>query len=562
MNPLTILDDYIRAKVDKYFPYPTAREGQKELICDILKSFLSKKKKVVIVEAPTGTGKSVIAYTVTKVLKDFMGDKSTDPDSLILTKTKALQSQYADSFDDAKALWSSSSYGCHIPDTQPFIPIPNKMTTHKRCRMPHSCLYNKAKREFAAAPVGVLNYAYYEVAGHIGWSTNIIVLDECHSLEDIILNAFEASVNLRTLKRYLSEDDFKFIENHFTTLRTTYAVKSKSCPISEIDLDRVKTIILEQGRRFKDEFSKLESLVESGYSLDPKQADRYTYLSKAAEYFGNTYGRLRLIKREEFNNWVAAFPNAYDPREPLENTISFKPLQLTDGINSKVFSNTYILMLSATVCGVKEFASSVRLDESEYDYHEVPYLFPLENRPFYMIGLPALNWSNRLDLLPTYVEMVDTLIDVGHMGQRGIIHSASYANAEFLKENSKHSSRILIPDSSMLRDIRKYLKDDTILVSPAILEGIDLEGDLSQFQIFLKVPYANLGDPWVDRKTQVSDIWYLRDTVIKVIQGAGRSIRSAEDVSPTYMLDSSFDRVLNNGKSMFPSWFMSTIQRP
>ena len=44
-------------------------------------------------------------------------------------------------------------------------------------------------------------------------------------------------------------------------------------------------------------------------------------------------------------------------------------------------------------------------------------------------------------------------------------------------------------------------KDPTILVSPSLMEGIDLVDDLSRFQIIVKVPYASLGDKHVKKKS-------------------------------------------------------------
>ena len=65
------------------------RPGQRETVERVLAAFL-KGKKTVILEAPTGSGKSLIAAAVAK---------SLGLTTMILTQTKQLGQQYIDSFD-------------------------------------------------------------------------------------------------------------------------------------------------------------------------------------------------------------------------------------------------------------------------------------------------------------------------------------------------------------------------------------------------------------------------------------------------------------------------------
>ena len=69
-------------KIYECFPFKNPRKGQIELIEKIIKSFKSGKKHVIL-NAPTGWGKSVIAYTIIK----YFGN------GYILTSQKCLQEQ-------------------------------------------------------------------------------------------------------------------------------------------------------------------------------------------------------------------------------------------------------------------------------------------------------------------------------------------------------------------------------------------------------------------------------------------------------------------------------------
>lgn len=74
-------------EVKKYFPFKKARKHQLETISEI-KEAIDKGYKYIVLEAGTGTGKSVIAATLS----------SMHDSSYILTVTKQLQDQYLHDF--------------------------------------------------------------------------------------------------------------------------------------------------------------------------------------------------------------------------------------------------------------------------------------------------------------------------------------------------------------------------------------------------------------------------------------------------------------------------------
>jgi len=76
-------------QIDNYFPKEKYRDGQKEAIEFILDSY-NNGKKIVILECPTGGGKSAIGMTVADMVNK----------SYYLTVTKILQQQLVDDFGD------------------------------------------------------------------------------------------------------------------------------------------------------------------------------------------------------------------------------------------------------------------------------------------------------------------------------------------------------------------------------------------------------------------------------------------------------------------------------
>ena len=93
-------------------------------------------------------------------------------------------------------------------------------------------------------------------------------------------------------------------------------------------------------------------------------------------------------------------------------------------------------------------------------------------------------------------------------------------------------------------------------MSPSVSEGVDLKDDLARFQIILKVPFGNLGDPWMKAKLTRSGEWYENRASTEVAQMIGRVVRSETDYGITYILDSAFGRI----KKHLPSYVKVAIE--
>ena len=73
------------------------RQGQEEAINSII-NFIEDGDKYIILNAPVGSGKSVIAYVVAKYLEQ------QSYDTYLSTGTKILQDQYIHDFTDVKTI--------------------------------------------------------------------------------------------------------------------------------------------------------------------------------------------------------------------------------------------------------------------------------------------------------------------------------------------------------------------------------------------------------------------------------------------------------------------------
>ena len=111
--------------------------------------------------------------------------------------------------------------------------------------------------------------------------------------------------------------------------------------------------------------------------------------------------------------------------------------------------------------------------------------------------------------------------------------------------------------------IQEHSEDeDGVLLSSSLWEGVDLKDDLSRFQIIAKVPYPNLSEQRTKVKMEKFPLWYKSQTVMKLLQGFGRSIRNEEDWAITYVLDSAARDLLIQSKSRIPKSYHDVLGFP
>jgi len=554
-------------KFDKYFPFEKFREYQKETIDKTITAFESKKKYVIL-EAPTGIGKSAIAYTVGNYYLNTL-----DPDMLgiykrfhgapviVCTKTRQLQKQYEESFNKLERLWSSRHYFCALEPSHKEYYYGSPLCLEK-CPYIGSCAFLSAKQKFMSSDFGVLNYHYYiySLFNEL-FKPKVLILDEAHNIENILCDIFTLNINgehiIDIFKKsseagLLDKVELKHIKNIIRGIIDSKIIDDQLIEFLK-SLKLYVDKIIDNGSK---EISKIKEIWE-GEILDKKIKETAISISKLIIYFENLIDKLnRFIHGDA--EWMISEKNEKD------NKIKFKPLEI-GYLSDRLFnSSKRILLMSATICGVDQFCKDISINRDECSFISTPSIIPIKNRKIFSINVGYINYKNKDEVLPKIVSNMDTMIDniENEKGSvRGIVHSVSYKNANIIKDLSKHKNRMIIPVRDELLDIDNILRiyDNTIVVSPSIMEGIDLKDDLSRFQIFPKVPFLSLEDKWVKTKMERDDVWYIRKAIMNIIQGSGRSIRTDEDWCITVVLDSSFRRLLSQHRRLFSSWYLDAI---
>ena len=118
-------------------------------------------------------------------------------------------------------------------------------------------------------------------------------------------------------------------------------------------------------------------------------------------------------------------------------------------------------------------------------------------------------------------------------------------------KNVKSKRLILAYGEDREKMLKKHMldKNNTVLLSPSMSEGVDLKGKLSEFQVLCKIPFPFLGDKSVKKKMLKWKWWYNVQTLRTIIQSIGRSIRSETDTAVTYILDDDWNKIKTYAKN-------------
>ena len=194
------------------FPYDKPRDCQVEAIDFAIEQFNSGKK-IVIIEAGTGVGKSAIGLTVARKLNQTLDNvEEFEPGSYFLTTQKILQDQYISDFGKRKgcmtSIKSASNYSCSFnrsstcAESLRALRVAEKGSPFwKRCTF--NCNYRNAKTEFLEAKEGVTNFPYFlaetQYSGKIK-PRNVLVIDEAHNAAGELSKFVEITMTERFAK--------------------------------------------------------------------------------------------------------------------------------------------------------------------------------------------------------------------------------------------------------------------------------------------------------------------------------------------------------------------------
>lgn len=542
--------DNLKDKIEEAFPFDEPREGQFELIEYIVNKF-NEGKRFVVVEAPTGSGKSVVGATVAKL----MGN------AYYLTATKILQDQLSSDFGtegkhsiDMKDLKGRNSYECTYfrekADKMLELKIINNQIANKWKTEYFDCADGHCKRKGegrydecdcpyfnaldAAMGSTVCSMNYYSFLYQVHFTNerfsprDVLILDEGHNAEEVLLDFVTLT---------FKEADFP--QTHFPVMDSPaeYAEWMEEAKLAT----RIQSII-----------------VEATKEEDVKKVDQYKNILSRLEQFMAQMG-----DPSNHDKWVVQ-ENVIDSQRILQ----FKPIMVNNYAHDLLFSmGKYVLIMSATILDANVLSRSLGIDREQMAAKRIKSNFPIENRPIYFLPMVKVTGGKRrMDQWgPKLVETVDKIVST-HDSWKGIIHTHNTYIADLIYDTCCESTRYRLTYQRYYNDKKDLLEDhankkNSVIIAPGMHEGIDLRHDLSRFQILCKVPFANFYENiQLKARMDLDNKYYDWLTALKLVQSVGRSVRSKDDWAKTYIIDSTFSWWYKNVESILPAWFTEAVE--
>ena len=523
---------------ESFFPVDYEPTSQQEFILHELNKAKANNYKYIIINASTGSGKSLIAKTISNYIgdtsegyKEFVysdaifeleeDEVDTVPKegSVILTMTKSLQDQYMNLFPECSCLKGKSNYPC-MKNEEVSCDL-GQCVFEKIPFQCEDCIYYNTRREAVANQCGLYSYSMFMSLPPACRIKKAIICDEASELEDILVQSYTMDFNFKlfkTLKLYIPP------------------TPNKNCNYNDyiLWLQAFKTSIFESLQEIKLKINKKKTV---------KKEEKLKYRA------------LKLIS-EKCTKLLDISPNTEFIIEHHENGLTFKPFKV-DKIAQNLFENAdLVVFMSATIIDHKNFAKQLGIIENEYYYIESPSVFDPKKAPIKLSDKICVTYANKALTVPKISALASKICDI-HKGQKGIIHTHSMDITNEVKKQCK-KSRFLFREPGITNEVllQQHFESNkpTVLVSPSMTHGVDLKGDTGEFAIIMKAPFLPLGDERIKRLFEEDKDWYVDKMLSTFIQMCGRTIRSAEDHSITYVLDGTLTKKLIEYKDRIPKY--------
>lgn len=518
------------------FPYPTIRAGQKTVIEKLKNNW--DKFNYFVLELPTGFGKSPLAKTIC----------ASFPQAFLLTATKQLQDQYVKDFsdEDTVSIKGKSNYPCAVEpslnvECGPCVVDKNLMSD---CKNSGRCFYYKTRDKALLANTALTSYQYFLYSTSCGkfWKQrDIIIMDECHLLESQI-------VQWATIQISPAE------------LEIDYQIKLSDMPYEsgyQKNSAWLKEVWSKVNKKRAELFEEVKELLDDKDPNMLSEDELEEVLSSHSDYYkiDKLYRRF-IIFFETINkqDWLI---------EPEGKDLVLTPLSIGDLFNRyiKKWGDKKIIFMSATILDMVGFCKNVGLKKENTAILRVDSDFPPEKSPIYYKPCGSMNYKEIDNTIPKIVQSVNEIL-AKHPNEKGIIHSGNYKITQAIIDGCNNPRLIMREDgenNERLLSRHIYSQEPSVVVSPSLTTGADLKGDLSRFQIIVKLPFLSLADKRVKAKVEKDPNWYASEMFRTVIQAAGRSTRDENDWSTTYVLDKSFYYFFQKHIKWFSKQFVKRV---
>jgi len=523
------------------FPAPSFRGNQEAALADIRDAFAAGND-VVLVRAPTGSGKSLLARAVMGGARRLDEAEPSQATGAYYTTPQVSQLDDVaedDLLEDFNVIRGKSNYTCILngEESTPVDRAPCARVSGFNCTVRHRCPYFSDRAIASNQPIAAMTLAYFmQTAGSdVFRKRDVVVIDEAHGLAEWA--EMYATIDLSPSRVPVWDD------------------------VGVPDLAAADDPV-ERAVRFAETLAGVcegakDDLLRAG-DLTPEDAarrDRLQELISSLSWFVEDYR-----DPESPTTWVVD--------QDRDDAISIKPLDPERYLHHTVWDRgNRFALFSATILNKAAFCRSVGLDPDRVGLVDVSHTFPLENRPLYDVTQGKMTYEHRDETVPKVARLLVRLM-ARHPDEKGLVHCHSYGIQSRLAE--------LLGQFGVAARVRTHDREDRdaeldawkatdrpeLFLSVKMEEALDLEGDLCRWQVLCKAPYLNTNDSRVARRLEEGQwTWYHRAALRTVIQACGRVVRAPDDHGATYLADASLLDLFDRARADMPDWFAASVDR-
>ena len=531
------------------------RDCQIDCIVNIVNNVM-KSVKTHVCEAPTGTGKSLIAFISAGVLAKYH-NKST----YILCSDTALFKQYEN--DIARY---NLSFGCVCGKDNYYCQKNGQSFSNGSCQQKgfsikkvavgdisergdfalcsQSCKYLNALVKGHRSPVTVLTYQLWFCANseeeddegvfNFSWKKrDLVICDEAHKLPDIVQSIYSPRINLK---------ENAYLDNliKYSKMLTSEALPERS------DFEEVFRIMTLTMNKSNDSeaarsqnmiycLNKYYKLLGAFYNVTSKYTESVRKSKQDYKVDQTKYLKAIVLYKQdymiftEYLNLIRELGTVWSvPSIINKDTIVYNCAQESKMVKAFFHNKTNCeFLMSATIGNLDNFRTMISSDDDKsFSASEADNGFDFSRSPiYYNDAYHKLSYREKTQNLPLVMRQIEKICS-SYKGTHGIIQTGSYEFSKYVFDNASPSLKSRLISYNNASERKQAINNfesfhGKILIGPSLIEGLDFADDLCRFIIIMKLPYASLADRLVKAKMAVYPNWYTNDVVNKIIQGLG-----------------------------------------
>jgi ATP-dependent DNA helicase DinG len=512
----------------------------------------------VVIQAPTGIGKSAIAMTV----------QGMHENAYLLTPSLGLTDQYKHDYSSRLVeVRGRSNFECWARSgTAEGAPCYKGKKRCKHTEEDDPCPYYAQKFKARNHRLTLSNPAYlFRVAqADDNFETrSLLMIDEAHKAEGFFMDLLEVTITM---------DDWILAYGGSLNMPHHYHPRDW--------VDEIKAM-----------YQAVEKNMEAIDKSDPTQEQHLESLDKLKQRLS----MLRKLLRQPDNVVI----------QVTADRVQFKPVRVGPYVPRYLNRlGRQKLFLSATILDIKSFLESLGLENERTLYVNITQSpFPKQNTKIHYAPCGPMSYGKRKNTIPKQIKAIARMMD-HYSDERGVILPHSHAIRQEIVDGliaAGYGDRILTHGSdrrereAVLNTFMTDWSKPYVLISTYVNEGFDFHGRLAEWLVLVKIPYGYTPDPQISTRMETDEhrwrakhegspecpyeepnqysgglcssftcskpcqSWYNTQTALRMVQMAGRIVRTPEDVGAIYILDRGWDRFLRMNGHLLPGWFKGSL---